>query len=172
MSQVGQGLQGHRVSKDHQACKGFQEALVSQEDQEKEVYQVRKERKAIQVLEHKDPEAHQDPQDLQEKVGLAARDHQDLQAHEVLLVTWGPRAQRVLLGLQGTVTHPPALATAWEVSSEELGQLPFAEVWVALSNSPSEMEATNETCTKMWWLPKNLCVRCGSTLWDCSMKRR
>lgn len=36
-NQVGQGLQGHRVSKDHQACKGSQEILVNQEDQEKEV---------------------------------------------------------------------------------------------------------------------------------------
>lgn len=98
-------------------------------------------------------------QDLQEKAGLAARDHQALQAHEVLLVTRGPRARRVLLGLQGTVTPPPALATAWEVSSDESGLLPLAEVWVALSNSPSEMEATNETCTKMWWLPKNLRVQ-------------
>lgn len=37
VSQVGQGLQGRRVSKDHQACKGFQEAQANQEDQEKEV---------------------------------------------------------------------------------------------------------------------------------------
>lgn len=110
-------------------------------------------------------------QDLQEKVELAARDHQDLQAHEVLLVTQGPRAHRVLLGLQGTVTHPPALGTAWEVSSQQSGQLPLAEVWVAFSNSPSEMEATDETCTKMWW-PLKTCVSSGSTLWDCSMKRR
>lgn len=105
-------------------------------------------------------------QDLQEKVELAARDHQDLQAHEVLLVTRDPRAHRVLLGLQGTVTHPPALGTAWEVSSEESGQLPFAEVWVAFSNSPSEMEATNEPCKKIWWLLKtcvsSVALLCGT----------
>ncbi|RLW13007.1 hypothetical protein DV515_00000503 [Chloebia gouldiae] len=155
VSQVGQGLQGHRVSKDHQACKGFQEALVSQEDQEKEVYQVRKERKAIQVLEHKDPEAHQDPQALQEKVELAARDHQDLQAHEVLLVTRDPRAHRVLLGLQGTVTHPPALGSAWEVSSQQSGQLPLAEVWVAFSNSPSGYGEPTDQDIPVVQLPHN-----------------
>lgn len=89
-------------------------------------------------------------QDLPEKVEQAARDHRDLRAHEVLPVTQDPRAPRVLLGLRGTVTRPPALGTAWEVSSQESGQLPFAEVRVAFPNSPSEMEATAEPCTKMW----------------------
>lgn len=127
MSQVGQGLQGHRVSKDHQACKGFQEVLVNQEDQEKEVYQARKEKKAIQVLEHKDREAHQDLQDLQEKVELAAQDHQVLQAHEVLLGTQDPRAYRVLLARRATAIHPPALVMAWEAPSLTMATNPEGE---------------------------------------------
>lgn len=95
-------------------------------------------------------------QDLQEKVELAAQDRQDLQAHEVLLATRDPRAHRVLLGLQGTVTHPPALATAWEVSSEESGQLPFAEVgWHFL------------TAQVRWRLPMNLAIKCGGSLKTC-----
>lgn len=85
-------------------------------------------------------------QDLQEKVELAARDHQDLQVREVPLVTQDPQAHRVLLARRGTVIHPPALVTAWEVSSQESGRLPFAEAGVAFSNSQSKMEATGEPC--------------------------
>lgn len=89
-------------------------------------------------------------QDLQEKVELAAQDHQDLQAHEVPPVTQDPQAHRVLLAHQATAIHPPALVTAWEVSSQEPRQLLFAEAGVAFSNSPSKMEATAEPCTKTW----------------------
>lgn len=60
-------------------------------------------------------------QDLQEKVVLAARDHQVPQAHEVLLGTQDPRAYRVLLARRAIAIHPPALVMAWEVSSQELG---------------------------------------------------
>lgn len=60
-------------------------------------------------------------QDLQEKVELAAQDHQVLQAHEVPPVTRGPRAHRVLLAHRGTAIRPPALAMAWEVSSQDGG---------------------------------------------------
>lgn len=89
-------------------------------------------------------------QDRQEKVELAVQDHQVLQAHEVPPVTWGPLAHRVLLARRGTAIHPPALVTAWEVSSQESGWLLFAEVGAAFSNSQSKMEATGEPCAKTW----------------------
>lgn len=111
-------------------------------------------------------------QDLQEKVELAARDHQDLQAHGVPPVTQDPRAHRVLLARRGTAIRPPALVTAWEVSSWESGSLLFAEVGVAFSNSQSKMEATGEPCTKRWQLPKNMRGQCRCILWDRSTKRR
>lgn len=89
-------------------------------------------------------------QDLQGKVELAAQDHQDLQAHEVLLVTQDPRAHRVLLARRGTVIRPPALVMAWEVSSQELGWLLFADTGMTFPNSQSKMDTTGEPCPKMW----------------------
>lgn len=111
-------------------------------------------------------------QDLQEKVEPAAPDHQDLQAHEVLLVTRDPRAHRVLLGLQGTVTHPPALATAWEVSKRSRDSCRLQRCGWHFLTAQVRWRLPMNLAKKMWWLSKNLRVQCGSTLWDCSTKRR
>lgn len=79
------------------------------------------------MLELKDPEAHQDLQDLQARAELAAQAHQALQAHEALLATPGPLAPRALPAPRGTVTPPPVLAMVWEAQSLTMATNPEGE---------------------------------------------
>lgn len=117
MNQVDLDLLGRRENKEHQEDLDFPAILASQEDQEKEVYQERREKEAPQVSEHKDPEAHRALQDLLVKVELAAQVHQDPLAHEAQLVMQAFLVHRVPLASLATVILLLVLGMMWEVDT-------------------------------------------------------